>query len=112
MVRPSRLVATTILGVFFGSICVLLTVYIAGVNCWPIGASFFLHHTVMGFTIGASLLRIHWAAHGVLWGTLFGIFLLVGFIETYPDSWALIVGPIIWGFLIELLATKVFKKPQ
>ena len=112
MVKSSRLVATTVLGAFFGGICVLLTVYVAGVNCWPIGASFFLHHTVMGFAIGASLIRIHWAAHGVLWGALFGIFLLVGVIETFPDAWVLIIFSIGWGFLIELLATKVFKQPQ
>ena len=112
MVRSSRLVTTTILGAFFGGTCLLLTVYVSGVNCWPIGVSFLLHHTVMGFAIGASLLRIHWAAHGALWGALFGIFLVIGGIETFPDAWALIVFTIIWGFLIELLGTKVFKQPK
>ena len=84
--------------------------YVSGVNCWPIGVSLFLHHAVMGFAIGASGFRINWAAHGVLWGVLFGIFLFIGNIEIYPDPWALIVFPIVWGFLIELLATKAFKQ--
>lgn len=109
-VKLSRLVTTTLLGAFFGGLCILLSVYVAGVSCWPVGVSFFLHHAVMGFAIGASGLKMNWAAHGALWGLLFGIFLLIGFIETYPEVWVLIVGPVIWGFLIELLAVKVFKQ--
>ena len=95
-----------------GVLCMLLSRYAHGVAFWPMGVSFLLHHTVMGFAIGVSSLKMHWAAHGALWGALFGIFLLVGGIETYPDPWALIVGPIVWGFLVETLATKVFKQPQ
>ena len=112
MSKPSRLVTTTILGAVFGIICMLLSWYIVEVAFWPIGISLLLHHTVMGFTIGASSLKVNWAVHGVLWGFLFGIFLLVGGIGTYPDLWALIMMPIVWGFLIEFLAIKVFKQPQ
>jgi hypothetical protein len=108
--KPSRLVTTTILGVVFGVVCMLVSRYIEGVAFWPIGVSLLLHHTVMGFAIGASGFRINWAAHGVLWGVLFGIFLLIGYIETYPEPWALFAMPIVWAFLIELLATKVFKQ--
>ena len=109
-VKSSRLVTTTILGAFFGGVCILLSVYGAGVNCWPLGVSFFLHHAVMGFAIGASGLRINWAAHGVLWGLLFGIFLFIGVLDTYPNPWQALIAIIVWGFLIELLATKVFKQ--
>ena len=111
-VKSSRLITTTLLGAFFGGVCLLLSVYVSGINCWPIGVSFFLHHAVMGFAIGASWLKMHWAAHGAFWGALFGVFLMVGGIETYPEPWALIVFPIIWGFLIETVATKLFKQPQ
>jgi len=70
--KSSRLVTTTLLGVAFGIICMLLSKYTAEVAYWPIGVSFLLHHTVMGFAIGASSLKINWAAHGAVWGALFG----------------------------------------
>ena len=110
-VKSSRLITTTLLGLVFGIICMLLSRYTAEIAFWPLGISYLLHHTVMGFAIGASSLKTNWAAHGALWGVLFGIFLFIGNIEIYPDPWALIVFPIIWGFLIELLATKAFKQP-
>ena len=112
MVRASRVITTTILGLVFGIICMLLSRYTADVPFWPMGVSLLIHHTVMGFTIGVSSLKMNWAAHGALWGAIFGLFLVVGGIGTYPDPWALIVFPVIWGFLIETLATKVFKQPQ
>lgn len=112
MVKASRLVTTTLLGVLFGVICMLLSRYTQGVDYWPLGVSFLLHHTVMGFAIGASLLRMNWAFHGVLWGALFGLFLAISRIGTTQVPWLIFVGPVIWGFLIETLATNVFKQPQ
>ena len=112
MVRSSRVITTTILGLVFGIICMLLSKYTAGVDFWPIGIFLLLHHTVMGFAIGASALKMNWAAHGALWGALFGVFLIFGGIGTYRQIWMLFVGPVVWGFLIETLATKAFKQPQ
>ena len=110
--KSSRLVTTTLLGAVFGVICMLLSRYTAEVAFWPIGVSFLLHHTVMGFAIGASSLKMNWAAHGALWGAIFGLFLVVSGIATYPEPWILFVMSVIWAFLIEALATKVFKQPQ
>lgn len=110
--KSSRLVATTILGLVFGVICMLLARYTAEVAFWPIGVSFLLHHTVMGFAIGASSLKTNWAAHGVLWGAIFGLFLAVSRVGAAPEPWAVFVLVVIWGFLIETLATKVFRQPQ
>ena len=66
MTKSSRLFTTTILGVVFGIMCMLLSRYTAEVAFWPIGISLLLHHTVMGFAIGASSLKMNWAAHGML----------------------------------------------
>ena len=110
--KASRLVTTTILGAAFGVICMFLSRYTAEVDFWPLGVSFLLHHTVLGFTIGASSLKMHWAAHGAFWGALFGVFLAIIGVDIYPDPWQLFVIPVIWGFLIETLATKAFKQPQ
>ena len=90
----------------------LLSRYTVEVAFWPIGVSFLLHHTVMGFAIGASRLKMNWALHGVLWGAVFGLFLAIGQIGTVPDPWVLFIPVVIWGFLIEILATQAFKRPQ
>ncbi len=112
MTKSSRIVATTVLGAVFGVICMLLSKYTLQVEYWPLGVSLLLHHTVMGFAIGASVLAVIWALHGVLWGALFGLFLVVGGVGTYPQPWVLFVLPVVWGFLIETLATKVFKQAR
>lgn len=112
MTKSSRLVTTTVLGAIFGVICLLLSRYTAGVAFWPLGVSYLLHHAVLGFAIGASSLKINWAVHGVLWGALFGLFLAIGSVGGALQPWAAFVMPVIWGFLIETLATKAFKQPQ
>ena len=113
MVKTSRVVTTTLLGFVFGVICMLLARYVGvPIAFWPLGISWLLHHTVMGFALGASCLKMNWAAHGALWGALFGVFLAVGVVGAVPYPVINFVGPVIWGFLIELLATKAFKQPQ
>ena len=113
MAKLSRVLTTTILGVVFGGICMLLSEYSFQVPFWPMGVSLLLHHTVMGFAIGASALKINWAAHGILWGVLFSIFLSISVLGRFGGFWAAaLIVPIIWAFLIEVFATKVFKQPQ
>ncbi len=75
-----------------------------------------LNRAMIGFIIGLSCWRIGWLLHGVL----------IGFLGTLPMSFPLIfvdsagfnafliytIAGIVWGFLIELLTTKVFKAPM
>ena len=110
--KSSRLITTTLLGVVFGLICMLLSKYTTGVAYWPMGISFLLHHTVMGLVIGVSLLKMNWATHGVFWGGVFGLFLAISRIGTTQEPWVVFVAVVIWGFLIETLTTKAFKRPQ
>jgi hypothetical protein len=110
--KSSRLVTTTLLGVVFGIICMLLSKYSWEVAYWPLGISFLLHHAVMGLAIGVSSLKMNWAAHGVFWGVVFGLFLAIGQIGTIQEAWFIIIPVVIWGFLIETLTTKAFKRPQ
>jgi hypothetical protein len=113
VVKSSRLIITTLLGAVFGVICMLMSRYGGSeVAFWPLGVSFLLHHTVLGFAIGASSLKMHWAAHGVLWGALFGLFLAIGQVGGALGPWIAFFMPVVWGFLIETLATKAFKQPQ
>ena len=112
MAKSSRLITATILGAVFGIICMLLSRYSAAVAFWPIGISLLLNHAVMGFAIGASSLKMNWAAHGALWGALFGLFTAIGSIGTGLSPFVVFIIIIIWGFLIDFLTTKVFKQPQ
>jgi len=113
VIKSSRLLTTTLLGVFFGIICMVMSRYGGSdVAFWPLGVSFLLHHTVLGFAIGASALRVNWVLHGIIWGALFGIFLAIGQVDGPLQPWMAFVLPVVWGFLIEVLATKLFKQPQ
>jgi hypothetical protein len=112
MTRSSRLVTTTALGIVFGIICMFSSRYLSEVDFWPVGVSLLLHHTVMGFAIGASSLKMNWAVHGTLWGALFGLFLAIGQIGGVLQPWIAFILPIVWGFLIETLATKAFKQAR
>ena len=109
--NSSRVVVSTILGLFFGVICMLLTKYSVNVAFWPIGVSFLLHHMVMGLVIGVSSLKMHWSVHGLFWGALFGVFLAIGHIGAAPAG-NVFLFVLIWGFLIETLTSKVFRRPQ
>jgi len=112
MIKASRLITTAVLGLVFGVICMLLSRYVYDVAFWPMGIAFLVNHTVLGITIGASALKMNWASHGVFWGILFGAFTAIGSIDTALGPWMALGAVIVWGFLIELLATKVFKQPQ
>ena len=112
--RSVRVVTTTLLGVVFGIICMLLSKSTAEVDYWPLGVSFLLHHTVLGLVIGVSSLKMNWAAHGAFWGATFGSFLAISLVgtKTELEPWLAFLMVFAWGFLIEALTTKVFKRPQ
>jgi len=112
MVKSSRLVITTIFGAVFGVICMLGSRYTMGIDFWPIGVAFLLNHTVLGVAIGASSIRMNWAAHGAFWGGLFGVFTAISRVGTGQDPWIAFVLVLLWGFLIETIATKAFKQAQ
>ncbi len=114
MAKSSRLVTTTILGVIFGIICMLLSRYTMEIDFWPIGVAFLLNHTVLGVAIGASSIRMHWAAHGAIWGAMFSVFTAIGSIGTVTTQQIVImfIAVVIWGFLIETIATKALKQAQ
>ncbi len=110
-----RVLIATACGVVAGLLCVSIGVAL-GLNPtlqslgWAV-----LNRTLLGFVIGISALRLHWAWHGCLMG------LLVGSLFSY-SAWmfegpvwlvgGLLAGSIIFGLLIELFTTVVFKQPQ
>jgi hypothetical protein len=73
-----------------------------------------LNRVVMGFVIGASGLRLHWAWNGVVLGIVVGssfsyfLFMTIGG-GVLPIVNALVNG--LFGLMIEFFTTVVFKKP-
>ncbi len=110
-----RIVITTLLGAVAGIICALGGMSL-GVRMTPaVFLWILLNRSVMGFVIGISSLRLHWALHGTLLGLIVG--------SLFPYSLALLdAGPrmvaitlfasLVFGFAIEVVATVVCKCPR
>ena len=111
----SRILLATILGLFAGITCAIAGAYL-GLHVtlaqviWIV-----LNRTVMGFVIGISGLRLHWALRGSLIGLIVGsIFSYAGFLSNRPGVLvaAALVSSVIYGLGIDYLTTRVFKRPQ
>lgn len=110
-----RVLIATACGVVAGLLCVTVGTAL-GLNptLQSLGWAL-LNRTLLGFVIGISALRLHWAWHGCLMG------LLVGSLFSY-SAWmfagpvwlvaGILAGSIIFGLLIELFTTVVLKQPQ
>jgi hypothetical protein len=73
-----------------------------------------LNRAVMGFAIGASGLKLHWAWNGIIMGLAVGsIFSYYIFMDLEQPNIALLIpiGNAIFGLLIEFFTTVVFKQP-
>jgi len=109
-----RVVIATLFGLLAGVTCSVLT-FSSGYLKFTVVALgwILLNRTLMGFAIGASALKLHWAWNGVVMG------LVVGEIFSYylfmSFGWKALaftpIGNALFGFLIELFTTKVFKAP-
>ena len=107
MVYAKRLIICVILGFITGILCYQGGKY-AGVQfttgmMW----STIFNRTVIGFIIGISAWRMNWAIHGIL----------IGLIGSLPMAFGgsfliIMLFGALWGFLIELFATLVFKTPM
>ena len=110
MQNTRRVLITSVLGLIAGGISLALRSFVIG---QPAPLSDNLHviliQGILGFAIGISSLRWHWALHGLVLGGIFGVnnaldASAAGEIFIPP----LVLTPV-WGFLIELVTTVVFK---
>ena len=110
-----RIVIATALGVVAGLVCVSIGA-ISGVKITPAGFGWaLLNRTLLGFVIGVSALRLHWAWHGALMGFLVGSLFSYSLWLMGGPAWlvpAVLGGSIIFGLGIEFFTTVVFKQPQ
>ena len=109
-----RIAIATLFGVVAGCLCATYS-FTAGGLAFSITALVWilLNRTVMGFAIGVSHLRLHWAWNGILLGlvvgAIFSLWLAMNGIRLAPLT---MIGNALFGLMIEFFTTVVFKQPS
>lgn len=116
MVYGKRVFVATIFGIIFGFVCMWLASNDTMPMTWYMATGIVLSRALIGFVIGISALKINWALHGILMGLIFSLPMAFNTLFSPSNAvmifiWTIIMG-IIYGFLIELFTTKVFKAPM
>ena len=112
-----RVTITTIAGLITGIICWQLAASGGNALSDVLIISIILSRTLTGFVIGISALKLKWWLHGALLGGVFSVPMGLGvFMSGSPKQmmifWMTIIAGIIYGVLIELAATVIFKAPN
>ena len=112
MASRKRISIATLLGFLSGVICYLIGRYWLGIDISL--SSFFMllaHRTLLGFVLGISALRWHWAVHGILIGLIVGIpdYHFVYMIGGSLNSGLYFFAGALWGLVIEFFTSIVFK---
>jgi MFS family permease len=112
MLTTKRVLVTTVCGFIFGLICMTLASSnpnpiepVTATTKWLI----ILSRTMMGFMIGISALRLSWWLHGILIGFIASIPMAIPVLTVGGIAIGTVVMGIIYGFLTELIASKLFK---
>lgn len=109
MLNTKRLLIATIFGVIFGFVCWGLASS-HGPQPWFMAVSIILSRTLIGFAIGISVLKMGWWLHGIIMGIVFSLpMAFATFAMGFNIFIMTIIMGIIYGFLIELFTTVVFK---
>ena len=119
--KTKRIIIATILGLIAGFICNALAMSGSSEITLAISLSIILSRTLIGFVIGISNLKCkHWSIHGLLIGLLVGIPAAFGAISgpenpEFPHNImfiSTIFMGMVYGFLIELITSVIFKVKQ
>ena len=110
MQKVKRVIIAVVLGLIFGCVSWVVCNYAMGHRQpFSINLMMIITNGLLGFCIGISSLRWHWAVHGVVLGGLFGIIMgLVAIAQGSQFIWPFLFG-LVYGFLIDLIATVAFK---
>lgn len=121
MQKAKRIIVATLSGVVFGFICFGIASSGSSELQWPVILQIITSRTLIGFAIGISVLSMgHWSRHGLIMGLIFSMPLAFSGLMA-PDNpefgkasmflWTIILG-MIYGLLIELITTVLFKARQ
>jgi hypothetical protein len=108
-----RITIATLFGVVAGALCATIS-FSAGILTFTAVNLIWilLNRTVMGFAIGISGLKLHWAWHGILMGVVVGsIFSYFLYMQGMKMAVFTPIGNAIFGLMIEFFTTVVFKAP-
>ena len=119
--KTKRLIIATLLGLAFGFVCYGMASSGPEEISLILAVNIILSRTLIGFGIGISRFSFkHWSIHGIIMGLIFSL----------PAAFGAMLGPenpkfsytmmfiatlgmgIVYGFLIELFTTVVFKAKQ
>lgn len=110
-----RIIIATLFGLVAGVLCAAAGIYGGFLKFTAVNVAWvLLNRGVMGFAIGTSGLKLHWAWNGVVMGLVVGsifsysLFMNMG-LGTLPLA-NLLIGNPIFGLLIEFFTTVVFKQ--
>ena len=108
-----RITIATLFGVVAGALCATISfgsgiLAFTAINLiWIL-----LNRALMGFVIGISGLRLHWAWHGILMGVVVGsIFSYFLYMHGMQMAVYTPIGNAIFGLMIEFFTTVVFRAP-
>ncbi len=110
-----RIAIATVFGLLAGLVCAFAGSRLGAKITTVSFVWIMMNRALLGYTIGISGLRLHWALHGPVMGAIVGS--LFSYYAYMEGSEPLLVGgsfvaSMIFGLLIELLTTVVFKQPQ
>lgn len=112
MLTAKRVLIATACGFIFGLVCMTLASTnpnaaepLTNETKWLI----VLSRTLMGFMIGISALRMSWWLHGIVLGLISSIPMAIPVMDRLSIAIGTVVMGIIYGFLIELITSVLFK---
>src|SRR5271165_4619392 len=110
-----RIIIATLFGLLAGVLCATAGIHGGFLKFTSVNVAWvLLNRAVMGFAIGASGLKLHWAWNGIVMGlvvgSIFSYFLFMNMgLGTLPVA-NLLIGNPIFGLMIEFFTTVVFKQ--
>ena len=112
MLTSKRVIIATISGVVFGFVCLGFALSnpdssetLSSTVRWSIVTG----RTMLGFMIGISALRLKWWLHGIVLGIIASIPMAIPIIDNTVIAVSTVVMGIVYGFLIELITSVLFK---
>jgi hypothetical protein len=112
MLTSKRVIIATISGVVFGFVCLGFALSnpdssetLSSTVRWSI----VIGRTMLGFMIGISALRLKWWLHGIVLGIIASIPMAIPIIDNTVIAVSTVVMGIVYGFLIELITSVLFK---
>ena len=108
MLTSKRVIIATILGVIFGFVCMGFACCDPSITT-EILVSIVVSRTLLGFMIGISALKLQWWLHGIIIGFIASIPMAIPLFNDLNIFIGTLVMGIIYGFLIELITSVLFK---